>query len=405
MTFRIEQVITFFMQMQKISNIPIVIFDGDHPYYNLSNIQDFEPNLSFRLLRSYALDNPGGCGTTVSPDYVFYGYICIQDSPYCAYIGPCTSFALSDRQIKNLLNEFDLPVSDSGPLKSYMRAFAKPLHSQFVAILELLHHMVNSPDSPVTYHAYPNKTASEFSEPSLTEPYLSRESQVSALEGKILLAIETGHDANLKDMLDHIGDFSLTMPQSSNTMNKTFSEIFITAAALSSRAAIKGGLRYDEAVDLQNYYLRMYDSVSSYLDFYNILSAMLMEFSVRVKKNRRIASDSPIVLTVIHRLQEHLYDTYSISDLASDTGYSESYLSHHLKKETGTTITETFLQMKIEEAKYLLLREDYSAAETAAVLSFGSSGYFQKAFKKRCGITPAEYKKAAKKIQSEDPDI
>lgn len=101
---------------------------------------------------------------------------------------------------------------------------------------------------------------------------------------------------------------------------------------------------------------------------------------------------------------ESLLDEYFSSENLSEMGipsikyfaeklhFSPNYLSDLLKKETGKNGTEHIQYRIIELAKDKLLSSTVSVSEIAYDLGFEYPQYFSKMFKKKTGMTPAEYR-------------
>ncbi|MBD0401791.1 AraC family transcriptional regulator [Flammeovirga sp. EKP202] len=82
----------------------------------------------------------------------------------------------------------------------------------------------------------------------------------------------------------------------------------------------------------------------------------------------------------------------SIKYFAEKLHFSPNYLSDLLKKETGKNGTEHIQYHIIELAKDKLLSSTVSVSEIAYNLGFEYPQYFSKMFKKKTGMTPAEYR-------------
>ena len=82
----------------------------------------------------------------------------------------------------------------------------------------------------------------------------------------------------------------------------------------------------------------------------------------------------------------------SIKYFAEKLHFSPNYLSDLLKKETGKNGTEHIQYHIIELAKEKLLSSTISVSEIAYDLGFEYPQYFSKMFKKKTGMTPAEYR-------------
>lgn len=73
---------------------------------------------------------------------------------------------------------------------------------------------------------------------------------------------------------------------------------------------------------------------------------------------------------------------------------SGHYLSDLLKKETGMGVQEHVNNYVIQKAKNLLLSSNFSVSEIAYQLGFTYPQHFSKSFKKKTGVSPAEFRKA-----------
>jgi len=69
-----------------------------------------------------------------------------------------------------------------------------------------------------------------------------------------------------------------------------------------------------------------------------------------------------------------------------------NYLSSLFKKETGENLREYLLRNRIEVAKSLLSRTEYSYVQISNSLAFYSQSHFTKVFKENTGYTPKQYR-------------
>jgi AraC-like DNA-binding protein len=82
----------------------------------------------------------------------------------------------------------------------------------------------------------------------------------------------------------------------------------------------------------------------------------------------------------------------SVEWLANQLGVSHRYMSDTIKAETGKTAVDQINLFLIEEAKNMLLEPNSSVSETAYSLGFEYPQYFSRLFKKKVGMSPAEYR-------------
>ena len=101
---------------------------------------------------------------------------------------------------------------------------------------------------------------------------------------------------------------------------------------------------------------------------------------------------------VMKVLKANVLGTLSIDEICSQTSYGRAYLFRVFKAETGKSIIEYFLELKMEKAKQFILEGKMTVKEIAAELSFNEPNYFTKTFKRIVGVTPSAYKKRAKQF-------
>lgn len=92
-------------------------------------------------------------------------------------------------------------------------------------------------------------------------------------------------------------------------------------------------------------------------------------------------------------LKENVCKNLSIDDIAKLTNYSKAYIFKQFKKATGKGVIEYFTELKIKEAKKMLLKGELTVREISEKLSFDTPNYFSKVFKKFTKLTPTTYKK------------
>lgn len=63
-------------------------------------------------------------------------------------------------------------------------------------------------------------------------------------------------------------------------------------------------------------------------------------------------------------------------------GYTEYYLTHKFKEETGLSVTDYIKFAKIERAKVLLKSTDQTVQDIATALSFSTRNYFSRIFRR-----------------------
>jgi len=97
-------------------------------------------------------------------------------------------------------------------------------------------------------------------------------------------------------------------------------------------------------------------------------------------------------------IRDHIESDLSPDDVASRLNINTVYLSQLFKKETGKTLLDFMIDVRIERAKRLLA-EDWKIYEIAGKVGYRSSQYFAQTFRKVAGMTPQEYRQRIREGQ------
>ena len=88
----------------------------------------------------------------------------------------------------------------------------------------------------------------------------------------------------------------------------------------------------------------------------------------------------------------HFNDNVTSNDLCSILNLSTSQLNRILKRKYNSTFGQKLLEMRIEAAKKHLETTDMPVNEIAEKVGYSTPSHFCNIFKKKCGITPGEYR-------------
>ena len=132
------------------------------------------------------------------------------------------------------------------------------------------------------------------------------------------------------------------------------------------------------------------ESLLIYLMRYTQNQQLTQEFFVS-----KIADSTELEDEIVRILKSKIYERFRLEDLCESLHYGTTQLCTFFRKKTGMTIYQTYLKLKIDEAKKLI-RKNVAFAEIAVKLCFDSVSSFTCVFKKHVGMTPSEYKKSIK---------
>ena len=172
--------------------------------------------------------------------------------------------------------------------------------------------------------------------------------------------------------------------------------IFITAYSLFSYAheALKLGasdyiLKPVEADDVEKAIRKASGQVEAYRSL-----AEVAEEARKLGENDGLDKSGQLISRVMRYLQ-HNYMMYDISldSVGGILGINPSYLSVLFKKSTGINFVDYISDLRINAAKELLKDPLKPNSEIARSVGYESSSYFARAFKKKTGMTPTDFRK------------
>ncbi len=109
----------------------------------------------------------------------------------------------------------------------------------------------------------------------------------------------------------------------------------------------------------------------------------------------KIEDSSELEDEIVRILRENIYGKFTLKDLSATLHYGTTRLCTFFREKTGKSIYQTYLKLKIDEAKKLI-RKNKSFSEISDALCFDSISTFTFVFKKHVGMTPSEYRNSIK---------
>ena len=122
--------------------------------------------------------------------------------------------------------------------------------------------------------------------------------------------------------------------------------------------------------------------------------------NILVKLYRYSIASTENSATAISRVMDYIKNNYASplnnEMLSSMSGYHEYHLNRLFMKHTGTSVHKYILNIRMNEAKKMLLTTEHSLATIAENVGFNSNTHFSSYFKQVMGISPLEFRKQFK---------
>ena len=108
------------------------------------------------------------------------------------------------------------------------------------------------------------------------------------------------------------------------------------------------------------------------------------------------AVTDPQIGAVLKAMHERVEHPWTVRALATQAGMSRSAFALRFKELIGQAPLEYLTQWRMRKAGRLLREDSRKLLEVATAVGYDSGGAFHKAFKRVLGVTPGEYRRAAR---------
>ena len=95
-------------------------------------------------------------------------------------------------------------------------------------------------------------------------------------------------------------------------------------------------------------------------------------------------------------MKDYFAQGITLEEIAQKLSVTPEYLGSQIHRETGMTFGMLMKQLRVEEAKKLLLTTDKKLYEIARMVGYADAKYFSKVFQSVAGMLPAEYRRINK---------
>ncbi|MFY9417094.1 MAG: AraC family transcriptional regulator, partial [bacterium] len=92
-------------------------------------------------------------------------------------------------------------------------------------------------------------------------------------------------------------------------------------------------------------------------------------------------------------MAQHFAKQLTLEEVARQVHLSPYYFSRLFKEREGLTFIEYLTNLRLEEAKRLLLKTEDKIEAIARRVGYGEANYFSRLFKRKVGMSPSEYRK------------
>jgi len=127
-------------------------------------------------------------------------------------------------------------------------------------------------------------------------------------------------------------------------------------------------------------------------ELYKLLAFLIEEFP-----SKAMSDSSILIQNYIKQAKKIIHTQYGnplkISEIAKKLNLNRSYLYKIFKEETGYSLKDYLIQIRMEKSADLLTSTTFHISEIANAIGFPDALTFSKAFKKHFGQSPSNYRK------------
>lgn len=107
-------------------------------------------------------------------------------------------------------------------------------------------------------------------------------------------------------------------------------------------------------------------------------------------KERQTSRQKGIVEEVRAIISEKMEQGITVNAIAGEMHYNAGYLSHIVKEQTGQTLSDLLISMRMERACKLLSAGE-KVMDVAMAVGYDNLAHFSRTFKRRIGVSPRQY--------------
>lgn len=168
-------------------------------------------------------------------------------------------------------------------------------------------------------------------------------------------------------------------------------DIYTFNLAKTYHTALEASVPIRELTPLLDLYIRERGTYTSLAALKSGMQRMIYDFAKYVHQYSENYDSSFVNMTLMY-IREHIFEEIRVQEIADHCMMSLSSLQHRFKEETGESLSERILSMKMEKACYFLKNTSISCGEIAYKMGYGSQSYFIRQFKKANKVTPLQYR-------------
>ena len=211
-----------------------------------------------------------------------------------------------------------------------------------------------------------------------------------ANENELMRIVSNGMVLQADQMMLNLSGFHFE--QRSGDPLQSLKHYCIVCNTLLRKAAEQGGVHPLYIDRISSDLAWKIESVRSISEGETLIGDMVRAYSRLVRKHTT-AGYSGLVQKVVTYIDADLAGDLTLHTVAAAQKVTASYLSAQFRKETGQTLTDFVNEKRVRHAIHLLQSTRLQVQAVAQRCGFQDPNYFVRLFKKKTGVTPAQYRR------------
>ncbi|CAM4296635.1 helix-turn-helix domain-containing protein [Paenibacillus typhae] len=325
-------------------------------------------------------------------NYISMSVVSNQGFEGTIIVGPSLPFTLFEHKINGLINDTNL-FANREQVFHYYQSLPVITYERLVNIAVLIYQMFHG-ELIAADRIQDQQQEVQVDEDKMPDTLRSEKNDELTphhdplQEKKLLTIIREGQTEALKHFTQLGKENTGILSRSSHIRSKK--NLAIIGIALAARAAIEGGLHSEIAFSVSDLYIQRLEDLRTDKEIDQLCLVAFFTLTEKVAQVKD-ARYSKTVTLCKNYIYDQRFSRITHESIADHAGISPNYLSVIFKKETGVPVNEYIQQIKIEEAKNMIMFSDTPLSEIGSLLSFSDQSYFTKIFKKHTGLTPKQY--------------
>ena len=183
-----------------------------------------------------------------------------------------------------------------------------------------------------------------------------------------------------RHLLPYLSDGSLVY-----SCYSKLAEIFLFGIKSYDSREFSGGLTMDLL-------LSAFEYLFTFDEIYQWFSGTCRNLLIQYSEGRKTLESKPIRMAKQY-ITEHYRETITLEIVSREIGFNPAYFSTVFLKSTGQHFMDYLKEVRISNAKTMLLNTNKSVAEIASAVGYSDLKYFSRLFRKLTHLTPSEYRK------------